>query len=585
MNIKRITNRLKVENSKNSVNSDSFFKINIDGEERLLPAGEILNIVNSSEIFDEERQNSFLYRLFGSINLTVSNVLFNLSDTSYADLYTWRGFNYFNQETGKFRFNSGIFPTVIKNNLKEQNGWFGYFNLDLSEKCFNSFTEMEPKRERFSLLPDINPFHGEINEPVDNWDITITYPASVDSGHTMVNGGLLIIDTVPVEFSNRQMTAFAIPCSHNLTIGDTVLISGTVGYDGEHVVIRTGMQDGSMKSNYFILDIPATGEIANNSRMTKIINGVESKYYFRKFRKVPIANGESINSKDYSLYKLGFSQNYFEENMVQFIFNGDINVENITDNLGRPISELYLTIIKTSSNNLFGSVSSGIETPFIPKLNTSDTNTYLLEIPVINKIHNSLDNTPFPSHTPLEIGVDFLNNNNDFYGDLVEYNETVLRETVLADVFHRFNTINRETPNQTMTYSINPLIEETIDLGPRQEGYYYKAHNLIKIREFSTYIEQGDDFTVGVPDYAVKLDDGRLLWRDLIDIGSIQLGEDVLDYPFLNGVHYLYNNFCIKVKRQDPFAIWNLYYNQFPSDPIGVSITDNFSINLPEDVC
>jgi hypothetical protein len=585
MDIKRITNRLKVENSKNSVNSDSFLKININGEERLLPPNEILEIVNSSEVFEDERQNSFLYRILGSINLTASNVLFNLSDTSYNDLYTWRGFNYFNPETGKYRFGSNIFPTVIKNNLKEQNGWFGYTNSDISKKCFNFFDEMEPKKQRFSFLPDIKPFHGTINEPVNNWELTVTYPASIDSGHTMINNGILIVDAIPVVFSNRDMTAFAVPCSHNLNIGDTVLITGTIGYDGEHVVVRTGMQNGAMKDNYFVLDLPTTGVISTNSRMKKVIGGIESKYYFRKFRRVKTSSDTLINQQDYNIYKLGFSQNYFYEEITQFIFNEDINLEDLRDNLGRPISEIYLTLIKTDSNNLFGRVSSGIETPFIPKLNTSEINTHLLNIPVINKIHNSSDNTPFVSHIPLESGINFINNNNDFYGDLVEYNENTLNETVLAEVFHRFNTVNRETPNQTMTYSLNNLVEQTIDLGPRHEGYYYKAHNLIKIRQFSNYIEQGDEFTVGIPDYAVKLDGNRFVWRDLIDIGFIQLGEDVLNYPFLNGKHYLYNNFCIKVKRQDPFGIWDLYYNQFPSDPLGVPSTDNFIVNLPQDVC
>lgn len=585
MDIRRLKSRLTVENSKTSVNNDSFFKVNIDGEERLLPPGEILEIVNSGDVFDDERQNSFSYRILGSLNLTASNALFNLADTTYTDLYTWRGFNYFDPETLSYRFNSAIFPTVIKNFLKEQNGWFGYFDPITSKKGFCNFFDMEPKRQRFYFLPDINPFHGVSNQVVYNWDLTITYPASVDSGHTMVNNGLLIVDAIPVVFSNRQMTAIAVPCLHNLNIGDTVRISGTEGYNGDHIVIRTGMQNGDMKPFYFVIDIPPTGVVTGNSRMKKLFGGVESKYYFRKFRRVPINDGSLIAKEDYNIYKLGFSQNYFYEDNTQFIFNEDINVKDLKDNLGRPISELYLTMVKTDSNRLFGLVSSGIETPFIPKLNTSEFNTYLLDIPVINKIHNSTDDTPFTSHIPLESDVTFLNNNNDFYGDLVEYNENQLKETVLADVHHRFNTLNRETPNQSMTYSVTPTVQNTIDLGPRQEGYYYKAHHLMQIRQFSNYIEQGDDFTVGIPDYAVKLDGNRYVWRDLIDIGFIQLGEDVLNYPFLNGKHYLYNNFCINIKRQDPFNIWELYYNKFPADPAGVSMSDKFSINLPEDVC
>jgi hypothetical protein len=589
--MERITQRLNSETSKNSVNTDTFLKVNIDGEERLLPPGEIINIVNSAELFNKERQSTFLYRILGKINLTVSNPLFNLSDTAFNDLYTWKGFNFFDPQTNEFRFKSGVFPNVVNTYLKEQNGWFGYFNPNISNTGFCNFFDMEPKRERFSFLPDTNPYHASNTNPVNNWELTITYPASVDSGHTMVNNGLLIVDAIPVIVSNRSMTAIAMPCMHNLNIGDTVIITGTNGYDGEHVVVKTGLENGDMKPYYFVINLPPTGTVSVNSRMKKVVGGIESRYYFRKFRRVKTIDSSLINQNDYNNYRLGFSQNYFNEELSQFIFNDDINVKDLKDNLGRPLSELYLTILKTNSNNLFGLVSSGIESPFIPKLNTSEINTYLLDVPVINKIHNSTTNTPFQSHIPLESDVTFLNGNNDFYGDLVEYNDNQLKEFVLADVCHRFNTLNRETPNQSMTYivslatAINPLVQNTISLGPRQEGYYYKPHNLIKIRQFSNYIEQGNSFTIDIPSYAVKLDNDRYVWRDLVEIGFIQLGEDVLDYPFVNGRHYLYNNFCFNLKRQDPFGLWELYYGQYPADPIGVTITDKFTVNLPEDVC
>jgi hypothetical protein len=593
MDIQRTKSRLTVENSKNSVNTDTFLKINVDSEERLLPPGDIINILSSSEQFDKERQSSRLYRILGAINLTATNALFNLSNSQNSDLFTWRGFNYEepNSIPPNYRFNNSIYPNVIDTYLKEQNGWFGYFDPDISKTGFCNFFDMEPKRERFSFLSDTNPFNGSPNEPSNNWELTVTYPASIDSGHTMVNNGLLIVDAIPVVVSNRSMTAIAIPCFHNLIIGDSVLISGTNGYDGEHVVVRTGMENGDMKPYYFIIDVPPTGTVSGNSRMKRLFGGVESKYYFRKFRRLKTIDGNTINKNDYNIYKLGFSENYYNEPIPQFIFNDDIDVKNLKDNLGRPISELYLTVLKTRSNDLFGLVSSGIETPYIPKLNTSETNTYLLDVPVINKIHNSTNNTPFQSHIPLETNITFLNGNNDFYGDLVEYNDNQLREFVLADVTHRFNTVNRETPNQTMTYiispqtGISPIVQNTVELGPRQEGYYYKPHNLIRIRQFSNYIEQGDSFTINIPDYAVMINSDRYLWRDLIDIGFTQLGDETLDYPFVNGRHYLYNNFCINLKRQDPFGIWGLYYSNYPADPLGVTITDNFIINFTEDVC
>ena len=400
--------------------------------------------------------------------------------------------------------------------------------------------------------------------------------ANVDSGHTMVNNGLLICDTQQAIVSTKQMVAIGLPCKHNLLAGDTVRITGTNGYNGDYLVNRIGLDNGDLKEYYFVIDAPPTGAISGNSRIKRLSDGVESKYYFRLFRKIKTRTSSVIEDDDYDIYKLGFSENIFSDSITQFVFNEDIDVSNLTDNLGRPLSELYLTVIKTDSNGLFTNISSGIETPFISNLNNSVTNTYLTSIPVINKIHNG-GQLPFPSHQPLELNISF--NNTEFYGDVVEYNDNELLEVVLGEVNHRFNTINRESNPQLVTNT------QTINLGPRQEGYYYKAHHLIRIRNFSSYIEQGDSIVENIPNYATNKGDGRFTWRDLLDIGYVETVSDALDYPFTNGSHYLYDNYCFIVKRQDPFSDWGLYYANFPSDPNGNKITDRFNTNSTDNVC
>jgi len=584
----RIQKRLNSGTSKLSVNTDTHLKINIEGKERLLPPDEINSVINSGDRFNLERQRSNFYRVFGTINPSITNALFNLDDALNADLYTWKGFNYRDPISDISRFFEDFYSVAINKNLKELDGWFGYYDPNISNSGLCNFYEMEPKSSRFSFINDSNPFNGPVTEPIKNWGLTITYPHSVDSGHTIVNGGLMIIEKVDVEVATRAMTAFGLPCLHNLSIGDTVLISGTNGYDGEHVVVRTGLDNGDLKPYYFVIDLPPIGSLSNNSRIKRVFDGVESQYYFRLFKKVKTRSSEIIQKDDYETYKLSFSENIFNDDITQFVFNEDVDITDLKDNLGRPLSELYLTTVKTDSNGLFTNVSAGIETPFMANLNTSNAfNTYLLDVPAINKIHNggSLPTSlPFPSHSPLSNNVSI--DDELFYGDLVEYNNREVREVILADVSHRFNTVNRESsPTVNYLYRPNTTITKTINLGPRQEGYFYKAHNLIKIRQFSSYIEQGDNFTVGIPDYAVKIDEERYLWRDLLDIGFNQNDTRPLDYPFLNGCHYMYDNYCFSVRRQDPFNNWGLYYSTFPADPLGVRMTDNFTTNSAEDVC
>lgn len=576
MNNERIIKRLNKYTSKESVNTDSFIKINLTNNEKLLPLNEINHILNVGERFDLERQNSTFYRLIGTIRPLISNVLFNVLGSGDD---SWNMFD-------KKEFKDRTYPSnglvnddedlnyndSVKFHLKEIDGWFGYFDPDLTKKSFCNFHEMEPKRNRFSFTPDI------INNDKKNWELTITYPYSSDTSHFMVNNGLFICDNISVIVNNRSMIALATPCLHNLKVGDIIRLSGTT-LDNDYTVVRLGLDDGSLRGYYFVIDTAGTSlTIGSNSRFKKVFAGQESEYYFRLFKKIKTRNNIEIEQDDYEIYNLAFSQNIYNDQIYQFVFNEDIDVSDLTDNLNRPLSELYLTMVKTDSSDTsfsFGSVSSGVECPFISQLNNSKlpSYSYLTNVPVINKIHNG-GILPFPSHTPLETNITIANN--IFYGDIVEYNKFTLKETILSDVQHRFNTTDREST----TLSTLPA------QGARQEGYYYKSHYLIKIREFSSYIEQGDSSTEGIPNYSEDLGDGRFLWRDLLPIGFNDAKEELLNYPFVNGCHYIYQNHCFALKRQDGLNEFLLYYYKYPNDPLGKIMDDNFIIKDPDnDVC
>ena len=600
MNTERTKQILNKELSVKNVNNDTYLKINIENSQRLLPTNEIYKVVNVSERFNVERQRCKSYRIIGTVNTTMSNPLFNLAEPIKMNKYTWSWLNtleFLDTSYPKDGLNDDTdltFKASINKNLKEKDGWFGVFDPDITKSGLCNYIDMEPKRERFSLLPDPNPY-GTKTTPVKNWELTITYPASVDSGHTMVKNGIMITNAIPADVSTRNMTAIGLSCKHNLSVGDFVRITGTNGYDGDHIVVRVGLDNGDLKEYYFVIDKPSTGVLSVNSRIKKVVNDIECQYYFRKFRKIKTKNAPIIENDDYEAYRVGFSENFFNDSIIQFVFNEDIDVTDLVDNLGRPLSQIYLTMIKTDSDTLFSKVSSGIETPYDARLINSNTINYLRNIPSIHRIHNGTT-TPFISHTPLEsdIKINNTNNNNEFYGDLVEYDVNTLNETVLADVVHRFNTVNRENGNITLDYvtqvgkptiPFTPATTKNINLGPRHEGYFYQPHNLIKIRQFSSYIEVGDKFTVGVPTYATDLGDSRIVWRDLLDIGFNESDTKPLDYPFLNNAHYMYNNYCFTVRRQDPFGVWGLYYGKFPADPTGDRITDKFTINSEDDVC
>jgi hypothetical protein len=92
------------------------------------------------------------------------------------------------------------------------------------------------------------------------------------------------------------MVAFGVACKHNLSVGTTVKITGTTGYDGSYDVVRLGLDNGDL-IDYFVIDLPPTGIIDGSSRMVRVYGGQDSEYYFRKFRKIKTRITNVINRR------------------------------------------------------------------------------------------------------------------------------------------------------------------------------------------------------------------------------------------------------------------------------------------------
>ncbi|MEX0596653.1 MAG: hypothetical protein WD512_09140, partial [Candidatus Paceibacterota bacterium] len=189
------------------------------------------------------------------------------------------------------------------------------------------------------------------------------------------------------------------------------------------------------------VDIPVTSVELNNGKFQKIVNGNECEYYFRVFKRVNTSKGEEIGDKDYDAFPLAFSKNIFGDPVVQVVTKNDIDVLSLVDNLGRPVSEIYLTYIKKQTKG-FSKISAGLS------VNNHFELTKRQDIPDIHRIHNGGE-TPFKSSTPLTEEVKFTDES--FVGDLVEYNKNTLIETTLSETHHRFNTLNREEGGEIKT--------------------------------------------------------------------------------------------------------------------------------------
>lgn len=102
----------------------------------------------------------------------------------------------------------------------------------------------------------------------------------------------------------------------------------------------------------------------------KVVEGEELEYYVRIFSKIP--NWKFVNKEptEYEMYKkdsdlisryqtyendfeshvsrLAFSKNIYGDDISEIVFSDNIDLSHLKDNLGRPLSEIYLTIIKNN---------------------------------------------------------------------------------------------------------------------------------------------------------------------------------------------------------------------------------------------
>jgi hypothetical protein len=176
-------------------------------------------------------------------------------------------------------------------------------------------------------------------------------------------------------------------------------------------------------------------------------------------------------------------------------------------------------------------------------------------------------------------GTIIKNQGDKYIGDIVEYNRKEVKEKVITGVIFRFGLedgvlINNNTPLDSIlvnggstetTSAINvsgtlpsagnssSILTPLKDL----EGYYYKSFKSLDIKKFSNFIEKADpeDTIEGIPADYELYPNGSKGWRDLLSDGFIEEGTNGVNWPFLNGSHYVYMNNYLYIRRQNPYTV------------------------------
>jgi len=557
---------------------DTRLDVNLENNSRELIEGDRSVPLNLAVRYNTERQNFSLYRLYGKIQPYVDNAYSGnasqLTSNLIYSLYTIG--DYYNGGNVTFK------------------GYPEYRHFDFLRTDTDESVAAETNWNLFVTIPTID---CDKEQPM-------TY-TPIEGGNTLSFDST---DGIPFHIVNKtvggkKILEFTCGAPHGLKMGEYVrlTIPQYPGFWGGKITYPLySIGNGKRKSDKYVFNlfIPSV----NNGQSPQITDNTLGTFK----RQINLTDNSSISSyyilqhevitnvEDYTLNKCAFSEGIFktikkyqsaQENpdgiervaikedypTYLYSFTKDINVKKYLDNLQRPITTLYITILLRNNLGYFNYPPIyGWDWNFPYSFMDNNINTNIVrghvgeQQPVSGVIVNTIGS--LNSGLPLVPG-------DKLRGAFTEYNKYDLKERTISDISHSFN--------------FNPDVFSTSlhGAGRGNGGYMYKPHYPVKIREYSTYIESGDPRKVAnIPDYATYFEiEKTWKWRDIYDIGFVE-GTTGVDYPFLNAAHYPMTDISFFVNRGvRASAFDNVDYTL--ALPDGVTGATNTNENLIDDGC
>lgn len=320
----------------------------------------------------------------------------------------------------------------------------------------------------------------------------------------------------------------------------------------------------------------------NDVSFKQVIDNEEVNYYVRIFSKIPnwrfaetkinefttdkereeLITTYTAKEFDFESHvsKIAFSKNVYGDDVSQIVFTDDVQVKELRDNLGRPITDIFLTVVKNNAgyrewygknallttnpnkkididtgsekiefSHVFGKVTCGFELSPLSILKDDHKN-----VVQINNVAGDIEYykglniesiLPEEVKRPEYIDTDEIEYNKaddydgdvNYYGDLCYFARSRAAEVTIDDVWFRFNTAQRELTNidgafkylgnvayDNIIYdNYNPNgysgATDTIIGGCQsQEGYRYKPHYKIPLKTVSRVLMTADGHVVEV---------------------------------------------------------------------------------------
>ena len=506
-------------------------------------------------IFDNERQASNIFRPTFKINYVYENNIIG-----YCPNPSWENYQ-----------NNLYYTNPLVSLVSQQ--WSGLPSYQEFEFIRTDVTNTQLNTQ---------PFNGFIikSSSTYNWAVRLSYPFENLTGITMSYDFSSVkqftwtsSDGIPFIISTGsdnglQILQFNCPVKHGLAIGEYVELSQGFEYNGNNTYQVYDLGNNTYGSDEYIFNLYNVGYTGNTffsgktgtfKRIVDIYNSGETKsrYYVRNHKIIS-------NTEDSIITRSGFEENGYANkssyqlsaltpnkvaNIFQYqssftyntTFERDLDITNILDNNGRPISEIFATFQWVG---YFGwhnrlqrgwqlNLTSGTTNTWFDFSNTDaiETNQNL----VYSRVETT-NNTITPNYYNFTVNLP-KHSGDTVYGDFCEYNDSEQLERVISPYMNKFSY------NQVL-FTTDVTANQT-----NPNGYYYQVHFPVRIKTFSNYIETAAPNTVtGVPSYAYFSENQNLwLWRDLYAYGFIDEDNRGVDFPFLNEAHYPFGNITFRL--------------------------------------
>ena len=589
---------------------DLNLSVKLENDETLLREGDKDIVLNLADLFNEERNKSVNYKIYGKIKMIFRNLYSGLTDYNplLKNLYLA------GDGTGS---NIGFIPY----------NEFAFLRNDVLRETSTPSKGSVISAPTVSILPN-NRYTGHtsttsMEAPYKNWNLYLTYVYGQDSGFTMnytLSGGtnynFVAGNGIPFRVeSNGNYYKLTSPVEHGMSQGEYVILSGgtytsfsgvttgktfyTIPITSTTEQFRTFYIDSVGDENYnsekYVINI-AKGEIALGTVLSSVvlgrrckdinnISGTTSTYYVHKHKTLTTID-------DYILDKVGFESSIFEderkilfENPLQendilvernrqesllFDFKKTFTLSGLTNNLNYTPTEVYVTMIFKNENGFFD---------YPPKIGYKFN---FHDNWIDNQFTGNTETGITKSSLTVNSGVtgftkgNVLQKDTILTGAFVEYNRGEIKERIISETYHKFSHLKNvggvkifdHYQDQSSFYS-GATTGNTV-------GYYYQPHYRVKLRELSPYVENSKldakqpNTLINLPENAFYDQNEKLWkWRDVYDHGFLDQDGNGTNFPFMNNMHYVtkHINFYLRneksyTNKNDGLIGFNNYKNK-----------------------